>query len=145
MNKEIYQKAIEKNKIKRPIISNSIKAFVFGGILCMFGEAIRILIRKFLKCDIQTANTLMLFIIIFLASIFTAFGIYDKFGQIAGAGSFIPITGFANSLTSSAIESKTEGVVQGTMTNMFKLAGAIITIGSVSSVIIGTIIYLIRC
>lgn len=144
MNQEIFQKVLEKNKIKRPILKNSLKAFLFGGLACMMGEIIRLLLIKVFKFDVNNANTLMLFIFIFLSSILTGLGIYDKYGQIAGAGAFIPITGFANSLTSSAIESKTEGIVQGTLTNIFKLAGAIIVIGVVSSITIGTIIYVVR-
>ena len=99
---------------------------------------------KLLKLDEKTANTLMLLVFISISSILTGFGIYDKIGQIAGAGTFVPITGFANSLTSSAIESKSEGLVQGIMMNIFKLAGAIIVVGAVSSIIVGTIIYLVR-
>ena len=144
MNQEIFQKVLEKNKIKRPIFKNSLKAFLFGGLACMMGEIIRLFLIKVFKFDVNNANTLMLFIFIFLSSILTGLGIYDKYGQIAGAGAFIPITGFANSLTSSAIESKTEGIVQGTLTNIFKLAGAIIVIGVVSSITIGTIIYVVR-
>ena len=145
MDQEVFQKVLEKNKIKRPILKNSLKAFVFGGLACLFAELLRLILIKFFKFELNNANTLMLFIFIFLSSVFTGFGIYDKYGQVAGAGAFIPITGFANSLTSSAIESKTEGVVQGTLTNMLKLAGAIIVIGVVSSIVVGTVIYLVRC
>ena len=145
MDQEVFQKILEKNKTKRPILKNSLKAFVFGGLACLLAELLRLILIKFFKFELNNANTLMLFIFIFLSSIFTGFGIYDKYGQVAGAGAFIPITGFANSLTSSAIESKTEGVVQGTLTNMLKLAGAIIVIGVVSSIVVGTVIYLVRC
>ena len=86
----------------------------------------------------------MLIIIIILASLFTGLGIYDKIGQNAGAGSIIPISGFANSLTSSAIESKSEGFVLGILTNVFKLAGAIIVAGIASSFVVATIVYIIR-
>lgn len=144
LDKKIFQEAIEKNKTKRPILKNSIYAFVIGGLVCLVGEVIRLLLMKIFKVDNKTANTLMLLIFITLSSLFTGLGLYDKFGQIAGAGAFVPITGFANSLTSSAIESKSEGIVLGTMMNMFKLAGAIIVIGAVSSVLFGTIIYLLR-
>ena len=145
MDQEVFQKVLEKIKIKRPILKNSLKAFVFGGLACLLAELLRLILIKFFKFELNNANTLMLFIFIFLSSVFTGFGIYDKYGQVAGAGAFIPITGFANSLTSSAIESKTEGVVQGTLTNMLKLAGAIIVIGVVSSIVVGTVIYLVRC
>ncbi|MBR2891840.1 MAG: SpoVA/SpoVAEb family sporulation membrane protein [Bacilli bacterium] len=145
MESEVFQKVLEKNKNRRPILKNSLKAFLFGGIVCLLGEVIRMILMKVFKVDSRVANTIMLFVFIFLSSIFTGLGIYDKLGQVAGAGAFIPITGFANSLTSSAIESKTEGIIQGTLTNMFKLAGAIIAIGAISSIFIGSIIYMVRC
>jgi len=142
--KKIFKTILDENPVKRPVIKNSIKAFVFGGIICLIGEIIRtILINKVLM-DEKTANTIMLIIIIVVSAFLTGFGIYDKIGQNAGAGSIIPISGFANSLTSSAIESKSEGFVLGVLTNMFKLAGAIIVAGIASSFLVSTIVYLFR-
>ena len=82
--------------------------------------------------------------IVFITSILTGIGIFDKIGQVAGAGTFIPITGFANSMTSSSLEGKSEGLVLGIMSNIFKLAGAVIVAGVVSAFISGTAIYIIR-
>lgn len=144
MDKKIFNYAIEKNKSKRPVLKNGIYAFIIGGLVCLLGEIVRLLIIKIFKLDNKTANTLMLLVFITLSTVFTGLGLYDKFGQIAGAGAFVPITGFANSLTSSAIESKNEGLVLGTMTNMFKLAGAIIVIGALCGVLIGSLIYFLR-
>ena len=142
--KEQFEQIIKDNPIKRPVIKNSIKAFLIGGGICLFGELIRtILINRF-YFDEKTAHSIMLIIIIILASLFTGLGIYDKIGQNAGAGSIIPISGFANSLTSSAIESKSEGFVLGILTNVFKLAGAIIVAGIASSFVVATIVYIIR-
>ena len=87
---------------------------------------------------------LMALVLVSVASILTGFGIFDKIGEVAGAGTIVPITGFANSLTSSALEAKSEGIICGILTNMFKLAGAIIVTGIVSAFTIGTIIYFIR-
>ena len=125
-------------------IMQYVKCFIVGGLICLFGELVRTILLKRFYLDEQTSNTIMLIIIIVLASLFTGLGIYDKIGQSAGAGSIIPISGFANSLTSSAIESKSEGIITGILTNMFKLAGAIIATGIISAFIIGTIIYLLR-
>ena len=143
-DKEQFEQIIKENPIKRPVLMNSIKAFIVGGLICLFGELIRtILIKRFYLPE-STSNTIMLIIIIVLASLFTGLGIYDKIGQSAGAGSIIPISGFANSLTSSAIESKSEGFILGILTNMFKLAGAIIVAGVASSFAVSTIVYIIR-
>lgn len=143
-DKEQFEQIIKENPIKRPVFMNSIKAFIVGGLICLFGELIRtILIKRFYLPE-STSNTIMLIIIIVLASLFTGLGIYDKIGQSAGAGSIIPISGFANSLTSSAIESKSEGFILGVLTNMFKLAGAVIVAGVASSFAVSTIVYIIR-
>ena len=88
------------------------------------------------------AGNLGITIIVFLGALLTGLGIYDKIGQFAGAGSIIPISGFANSMTSSAMESKSEGLVLGIITNTFKLAGSVIVVGVVSAYVVGTIIYL---
>ena len=85
----------------------------------------------------------MSLIVVAITSILTAFGLFDKIGQRAGAGTYIPITGFANSMTSSAIEGKSEGIILGIMSNMFKLAGAVIVAGVVSAFISSSLIYLI--
>ena len=81
--------------------------------------------------------------IVFITSILTGLGIFDKIGQFSGAGTIVPITGFANSMTSSAIESKSEGLIMGIMMNMFKLAGAVIVAGVCSAFISGLLIYII--
>lgn len=135
---------INKNKIKRPIIKNSFKAFLIGGSICLFGEIIRNVFIKILVIDEQTSNLLMLLVIIFMACLLTGLGIYDKIGQHAGAGTIIPISGFANSLTSASIESKSEGFIQGILNNIFKLAGPVIATAIFSSTIIGLMLYLLR-
>ena len=112
--------------------------------ICLIGETIRMILINKLTLEEKNANTIMLIIIIVVSALLTGIGIYDKIGQNAGAGSIIPISGFANSLTSSAIESKSEGLILGVLTNMFKLAGAIIVAGIVCSFFVSTIVYLLR-
>lgn len=91
----------------------------------------------------ETASTLALVTVILIASVATGLGVYDEFGQVAKAGAFVPITGFANSLTSAALESKSEGVVLGIATNLFKLAGAVIVFAVVSAYVFGILRYLL--
>ena len=142
--KQIFEKILEENPVKRRTFKNCIKAFIIGGLICLFGEVIRTILINKLTIDEKSANAIMLIVIIVLSSLLTGIGIYDKIGQNAGAGSIIPISGFANSLTSPAIESKSEGFVLGILTNMFKLAGAIIVAGIASSFLVSTIVYLFR-
>lgn len=139
-----YQKIIEQKTIKRPIIKNAIFAFIIGGLIGLIAEGLITLFVKVFKIEVLTANSLMSMTIVFITSVLTGIGVFDKIGQIAGAGTYIPITGFSNSMTSAALEGKSEGIVLGIMSNMFKLAGAVIVAGVVSSFVSATLIYLIR-
>lgn len=136
---EIINNLIKKTEPKRNIFMNMLKSFIVGGIICFCAQLIKIFFLQYFTENI--ANTLSLIIIIIIASILTAIGIYDKLGQIAGAGTIIPITGFANSVTSCSIEYKSEGIVTGIINNMLKLAGSIIVTGVISAFIVSTIIY----
>lgn len=141
---KIFKKALDQNKIKRPIFKNALKAFLVGGLISLIGQGFLDLYIKVLKLDKSISNSLMSITLVFIASLLTGLGIFDKIGQFAGAGTFIPITGFSNSLTASALESKSEGLVLGIMMNMFKLAGSVIVAGAISAFIAGSIVYLGR-
>ena len=144
MKNKIYNQILKEEEIKRPIIKNAIKAFIIGGLICLFGQGLLWLFNDILEIEKDTSNILMAMVLVFIASLLTGIGIFDKIGEFAGAGTIVPITGFANSLTSSALESKSEGIITGILTNMFKLAGAVIAAGIISAFIVGTVIYLIR-
>lgn len=141
MNKkdEIISNLIDKSQPKRNIFKNMIKAFIVGGIICLIAQIIKTIFLNFFDENLST--TLSTLSMIMIASILTAFGVYDKIGQFAGAGTIIPITGFANSVTSSAMEYKSEGVVTGIINNMLKLAGSIIVTGAISAFVVATILY----
>lgn len=141
MEKKVYEKVLEENKIKRPILSNCIKAFLVGGSICLIGQVLLYLFEEKMGIKKTEASTLMYIVVVGVTAIMTGLGIFDKIGQFSGAGTLIPITGFSNSMTSSALESKSEGIVLGIMTNMFKLAGAVIAAGVVSGFIFGLIIF----
>ncbi|MBQ4571526.1 MAG: SpoVA/SpoVAEb family sporulation membrane protein [Bacilli bacterium] len=144
MKNKIYNQILDNEQIKRPIIKNSIKAFIIGGLICAFGELLIMLFNKGFKIDLDTSKMLMSFVLVLITAILTGFGVFDKIGEVAGAGTIVPITGFANSLTASALESKSEGIITGILTNMFKLAGAVIATAIISAFIIGSIIYFVR-
>ena len=116
-------------------------AFWVGGLICCIGQAFRYIFELFvgLKGD-ELAATVSI-IMIFLGSFLTALGVYDRIGKYAGGGSIVPITGFANSVVSPAMEFKTEGYVYGTASKMFIIAGPIIVFGIALSVLIGLIYY----
>lgn len=140
--KRRLKKIVDKNQIKPCYIKNIVTSFIFGGLLCIIGQVV-ITVFKMLGLTENVSNSLMSVSFIIISSVLTGFGIYDRFGAIAKAGSFVPITGFSNSMTSAALEAKTEGVVLGIAANMFKVAGSVITIGIVSAYAIGLIRYLV--
>lgn len=142
MEKQIYEKVLQKTQVKRPVAKNAFQAFLIGGIIALIAQALLDFYQKIVNLDEKMATSMMSITLVFLAAFLTGIGIYDKIGQFAGAGSIIPITGFSNSMTSAALESKSEGIVLGIMTNMFKLAGAVIVAGIVSAFFSATIIYL---
>ena len=124
-------------------VKNAFIAFISGGIIGFLGEAIiEILINTFELTRIN-ASTIMIVIFIFLASLSTALGFFDKLVQIFKCGLLIPITGFSHSLTSSALDHKSEGLIYGIGSNMFKLAGSVIVYGIVSAWFFGMIRFLI--
>lgn len=146
MNQEIKEKYNSYVKAKCPqtkFFPTLIWAFLVGGTICCIGQgiydALSAIFPEFTK-DILRAYTLVS--MIFLGTFFTAIGLYDKIGAFAGAGSIIPITGFANSIASPAIEFKTEGWIFGMCVKMFTIAGPVIVNGIVGSIIVG-LIYLI--
>ncbi|HAX74022.1 MAG TPA: stage V sporulation protein AC [Firmicutes bacterium] len=141
MKTQKYDQILKKHELKPNYFKNMLTSFFFGGLICTLGQAlIALYIHKFgfVKED---ASLLMLVTVILATSILTGLGVYDNFGQIAKAGSFVPITGFANSLTSAALESRSEGVVLGIATNLFKLAGAVIVFAVVSAYVFGMLRY----
>lgn len=140
----VFKRAIDKNKVSPPYFYNSFKAFMVGGTICLIGQILIYIFKDIVGLEKDICNNLVVTIMIIAASLLTAFGYYDKLGQFAGAGSIVPVTGFANSMTSAALESKSEGLVLGIGTNTFKLAGSVITFGVVSAYVFGIIRYFIE-
>lgn len=136
------EKIIKETEPKRHILKNSLRAFLVGGMICSIAQFFIELLNK-TGLEKNTVNALAVTIMVFLGALLTGLGVYDKIGQFGGCGSIVPITGFANSMTSSALEYKSEGLFLGILTNMFKLAGSVIVTGVISSYLIGTIRYLL--
>ncbi|MCD8040275.1 MAG: stage V sporulation protein AC [Clostridia bacterium] len=117
---------------------NCLSAFGVGGLICSIGQFFRYMLEYAGLSGDELAGTVSV-ILIFFGCLLTGLGVYDRIGRRAGAGSIVPITGFANSVTSPAIEFKTEGFIYGTAAKMFTVAGAIIVYGVFSGVIVGII------
>ena len=138
-----YNQIAESLKPKKTVLKHCIYAFVYGGAIGAIGQFFLELYMNNFEIDQQEATPMMIITIVLIAAILTGLGIYDRLGKKAGAGTFIPITGFANSMTSSALESRSEGLVTGIGANMFKLGGTVITFGIVASFVLGGIRYVI--
>jgi stage V sporulation protein AC len=114
---------------KRPVLLNVIKAFLVGGTICLIGQFIQDIFVRYFNFTEETAGNPTVAVLILISVILTALGVYDHIAQWAGAGTAVPVTGFANSIASAAIEHRSEGFVLGVGGNMFKLAGSVIVYG----------------
>lgn len=139
-----YQDFIKQSAPKSPMFRSLIASFIVGGIICCIGEGVSDIIALiFPTLQEKELATWTTVVMIFLGSFFTALGLYDKLGHYAGAGSMVPITGFANSVVSPAIEFNREGVFFGICAKMFIIAGPIIVFGVTASFLVGLIGYFV--
>lgn len=140
--KKDYQNIVDKHSPQNKVLLNSWRAFWVGGTICAIGEGITnfYVYMGLNKTNASTATTITL---IFISTVLTALNVYDKIGNYAGAGSIIPITGFANSMVSSAMEFKQEGFVFGVGAKLFSVAGPVIVYGTIASVVVGLIYYIL--
>lgn len=134
-----YQEFAKALEPKRPVFKNCLKAFLVGGIVCVLGQLLQMFFIKYMHFTEKTAGDPTVAVLIIVSVLLTGFGIFDHIGQWAGAGTAIPVTGFANTMASAAIEHRTEGYVLGVGGNMFKLSGSVITYGVFSAFIVAII------
>ncbi|MBS4204060.1 stage V sporulation protein AC [Lederbergia citrea] len=134
-----YDVLQKKHELKRPILKNCIRAFLVGGTICLIGQAVTYFYIYYFDFTEQTAGNPTVATMVFFAMLLTGFGMYDRLGQFAGAGSAVPVTGFGNAVISAAIEHRTEGFVLGVGGNIFKLAGSVIVFGVFSAFVVALI------
>ena len=137
-----YKKYADGHARPSPIVKNTVKAFIVGGLICVIGQAL-IYAYKALGVEKQLSSTLASVTLVLLSAILTGFDIYDGIAKFGGAGTLVPITGFSNAVVSPAIDNKAEGYVLGLGAKIFTIAGPVILYGTLSSVIYG-IIYAVR-
>jgi len=140
----VYGQHVKETMPKSNLLSGCIKAFLVGGLICCIGQGIRMFAAQSLMMDEQATNMFTCVVLVFLGATLTGLGVYDDIGRFAGGGSIVPITGFANSVVSPAMEHKREGLILGVGANLFKIAGPVLVNGITASVVYGVIYYLIN-
>lgn len=139
-----YQNLVKNTEPKRKILRNCLRAFVSGGCICTIGQILQYVFVNYFHFSESGAGNPTSAVLIIISVLLTGFGVYDHIAQWAGAGTAIPVTGFANTIASSAIEHRSEGYVLGVGGNMFKIAGPVITFGVFSAFIISIIKIIIK-
>ncbi|QYR24222.1 stage V sporulation protein AC [Paenibacillus sp. sptzw28] len=139
MSPKEYQTFAKTREPSRPALMNCVRAFVVGGAICLLGQAIQDIFVYTFKMTQREAGNPTVAVLILISVILTCLGVYDKIAQWAGAGSAVPVTGFANSMCSAALEHRSEGLVLGVGGNMFKLAGSVIVFGAVAAFFVGIV------
>ncbi|MFC7060302.1 stage V sporulation protein AC [Halobacillus seohaensis] len=134
-----YQQFQSEREVKRPVLTNCIKAFLIGGLICLIGQFIQNFFIYNFNFTEQTAGNPTVAVMIFITMLLTGFGVYDRIAQYGGAGSAVPVTGFGNAVISAAMEHRTEGFILGVGGNMFKLAGSVIMSGVFAAFVIALI------
>ena len=138
-----YDKIVKKNSPKSTIFKNCLMAFLIGGAICTVGQGLLELYQMW-GLDEDTSKTLTSVTLIFFGILLTAIGVYDKIAKHAGAGTLVPITGFANAVSSPAIEFKAEGYVTGLGAKLFIIAGPVIVYGVSASIIYGAVLWILH-
>lgn len=141
--KKDYQEYVGQKTPNSPILKNCFNAFWVGGLICVIGQLIN-MYSKSQGLDTQISGTIVSIILIGISAFLTGLNCFNKIGKFAGAGSLIPITGFANSIVSPAMEYKSEGYVMGVGAKMFTVAGPVLVYGISSSIVVGIIYFIFK-
>lgn len=139
-----YAALVNRLTPKSKLAQGCIRAFWVGGVICMLGQGFTDLAQHFLQMNSTSAAAFGSIVLIFLTALLTGIGIFDRIGKYAGAGTVVPITGFANAMVSPAMEYRPEGWVLGTGAKLFTIAGPVLVYGISASVIVGLLYYFFR-
>ncbi len=142
--KQEYLDYVNKKSPDSPILKDIVFAFLIGGTICTFGEAVGEVYKNFLGLDEEAVKTAVPITMVFLGALLTGLDVYCKVAKYAGAGTLVPITGFANAIVSCAIEFKREGYILGLAAKMFTIAGPVLVYGINTSIILGILYYIMQ-
>lgn len=140
-DQEEYNAIVKRHAPKPNVLKNTLRAFLVGGIICAFAQ---VLLNLFTGVGLieQDANASVVMTMVFLGALLTGLGVYDEIVRVGGAGAIVPISGFANSMVSPALEFKREGFIYGIGARMFTIAGPVLVFGYVTSVIVGLLVFI---
>ena len=141
--KEEYKKYVEQKSPNSPLLKNMLFAFLIGGAICVIGQGIGDFYERVFNMDAEVVKGAVPVTLIFLGALATGLNVYDDIAKFAGAGTLVPITGFANAIVAPAMEFKKEGYVLGLAAKMFVIAGPVLVYGIVTSIVGGLIYFLI--
>ena len=139
MNKETYKKYADARAPKSPALKNCMRAFLVGGLICTLGQGLTTVYTELCKMSKEDAGTLTAATLVLIAAILTGFGVFDRIAKFAGAGTLVPITGFANAVVSPAIDSKSEGLILGVGAKIFTVAGPVLLYGTLAGTLYGVV------
>ncbi len=139
MSKETYKKYAEARAPRSPILKNCLRAFLVGGLICTLGQGLRDIYTKLCGLSQEDAGILTAVTLVFCAVLLTGLGVFDRIAKFAGAGTLVPITGFANAVASPAIDSHAEGWVLGVGAKIFTVAGPVLLYGTLAGAVYGVI------
>ena len=141
MSPKEYQNYVKEKSPKSPIVKDTVLAFIIGGAICVVGQVIQ---NGWMSAglDKEDAGTATAITLVLISALLTGLNLYNKIARFGGAGTLVPITGFANSVVSPAIDFKSEGFVTGMAAKMFQIAGPVIVFGTLASVIYGVVLML---
>lgn len=140
MEKQEYGKLVKKRAARSPAIKNCIAAFWVGGAVCLVGQCLTSL-WLYLGMNPKNAGTLTTITLVFIAALLTGLGVFDRIARYAGAGTLVPVTGFANAVVSPAIDNKSEGLILGVGGKIFTVAGPVLLFGTLAGTLYGVIYY----
>jgi stage V sporulation protein AC len=143
MDKKTYKKYAQAHAPRSPIGKNCFNAFCIGGFICAIGQGLNDIYHLVFEISKDDAGLLSSVTLVFIAVLLTALGVFDEIAKVAGAGTLVPITGFANAVVSPAIDSKSEGFILGVGAKIFTIAGPVLLYGILSGAIYGVIYYFI--
>ena len=142
MDKKTYARYVEARAPRSPLVRDCTHAFVVGGGICLFAEGVIQLLAGVTSMGRETAGTWTSILLVLAAAVLTAIGIFDRIARFAGAGTLLPITGFANAVTSPAIDSRSEGLVLGVGAKIFTVAGPVLLYGTAAGAVYGAVYWL---